>query len=397
MIPERRPRVLPTPIPSLAGRRLRISPEYRVLAREELDPQARELFDGLVRGGEYHGLLVPSRRPSLGLKAIDAAAAELLRVIDDTERLPTGHAETELDVQVARLVLDGVVEVETERGFATGPAATDVVAPAAATTLAWGATSALYCEALELASHVDGDDPRVHAAWLYGYNTMPLSPRWDQQLGPDDAAIERSLGLDEHGRNQRRIDPYYAGQRIGAWISWHRRHGASDGPCAYKLYVSPHPACFADAFDAIVATLVRAGVRSFKLGVGMHGLLRPDKLVAYVEDWPRLRAVARALIDELGAVEAQGVPFTAPLDRRGLLSWGMDPPAHARLPGWGTMESWRSWLTKGLARALIVARTWNLVGAPARDHALGRLRLEGVDPCAWLPAEDLWDALEHTT
>jgi hypothetical protein len=150
-----------------------------------------------------------------------------------------------------------------------------------------------------------------------------------------------------------------------------------------KLYVSPHylqlPEALAAVADVLAANPASAG---FKVGRDLGGILRPDKLVCYFRRLDDLRAAAVELQTRLKSVEPHGVPFTAPIDADGLLSWGLDPAI-------GTGESWRLRVSRMLAEYLLTARPstrepWQL--------ALERLKLAGVDPDTWVPTARMVEA-----
>jgi murein endopeptidase len=147
-----------------------------------------------------------------------------------------------------------------------------------------------------------------------------------------------------------------------------------------KLYLSPRIEALADMFPHVVHVFVRDNVRSFKIGRGLEGLLRPDKIVAYFDDRAHMHAVADALAHALRGCSAQGVPFTAEAGGDGLLSWGIDPP-----PG-NMATSWRAWVTKRLAASLTKRR--RTPGNQRVAAALDDLRRIGIDPELWLPNAD---------
>ncbi len=175
-------------------------------------------------------------------------------------------------------------------------------------------------------------------------------------------------------------------------MSWRRRapaagRGAARGAATYKLYVSPQPEALPIAFGDILAALAAAGAPQLKIGADFRGVLRPDKIVAHFPDFESLAAGAARLAERLGGmggmggIAAQGVPFTAEIGGDGLLSWGVDPPLPAgRSAAW--RESWRTWLCRRLALALLAGR--GSAPEPWR-FALERLRLEGVDTESWAP------------
>ena len=89
----------------------------------------------------------------------------------------------------------------------------------------------------------------------------------------------------------------------------------------------------------------KRGVRGLKLGRGLPGLTRPDKLVAYFGRLDDLQEAGAGLHRRLGGCPVHGVPFTAELSSDGLLSWGADRPR--TVPG--QPESWRLWIASRLA------------------------------------------------
>ena len=217
------------------------------------------------------------------------------------------------------------------------------------------------------------------AQWLYRFGTVPRGPAIDRDFGPDDDPMA-VLGMTVGGGARRLLETAYEATSLSGWYSFARAPCRALFAAACKLYVSPRPEALAGAFPRIVDELVRSEVRSFKVGRGIEGLLRPDKIVAYFEDRAHMEAVAAALDRALLGCPAQGVPFTTEAGGNGLLSSGVDPP-----PG-NTATSWRSWVTKRLAASLTAQRA-----TPREDPvaaALADIRLAGVDPERWLPNAD---------
>ncbi|HEX9939884.1 MAG TPA: hypothetical protein VGB15_22305, partial [Longimicrobium sp.] len=174
------------------------------------------------------------------------------------------------------------------------------------------------------------------------------------------------------------------------WLSWARRStppAPAEGRSC-KLYLSPRPEALREAFAALAAVLADSDATAFKVGRDAHGVLRPDKLVAYFPSPDGLRGAAAELAARLAGVPAHGVAFTAPLTPDALLSWGADPPP---APGAGP-ESWRMWVATRLARAIVRARgEAGRAEVPARaleilhrEHGVSPDRWE--PPARWLPA-----------
>ena len=98
----------------------------------------------------------------------------------------------------------------------------------------------------------------------------------------------------------------------------------SGSDAAYKLYVSPALDGLPSALEVIASSLAMGlGVKAFKVGSGIGGLCRPDKLVVYFDRLDELLRAALKLTKLLGGCPAHGA-FRSPatIDANGLLSWG---------------------------------------------------------------------------
>ena len=222
-------------------------------------------------------------------------------------------------------------------------------------------------------------EPAVVAQWLYRFGTVPRGPAIDRDFGPEDDPMA-VLGMTVGGGARRLLETAYEATSLQGWYSFARTPVRAQIEAVCKLYVSPRPEALADAFPRITDAFVRSHVRSFKVGRGIEGLLRPDKIVAYFEDRAHMEDVAGELDRSLRGCPAQGVPFTAQAGGNGLLSSGVDPPAG------DAAASWRSWVTKRLAASLTAQRGMTPVDLVA--GALADIRLAGVDPDLWLPSAD---------
>ncbi|CAN7359008.1 hypothetical protein LJR225_002166 [Phenylobacterium sp. LjRoot225] len=210
------------------------------------------------------------------------------------------------------------------------------------------------------------------AARLYAFNTTPVSAEWRVVL-PDVNRTRAWLGLEAMEERLRRI--YERAPSEGGtphWFYWRRRRAA--GSLRHKLYVSPRAEALPSVFRKVVGVCCELGAPAFKVGVGAIGVLRPDKLVLYFDSREDLWRAADELETGLAGEAAHGVPFTAPLDPAGLLSWGFDPGA--------PYGSWRQMVTDILARGL---RGAPADGGAAEPYAFDILRHAGVDPDGWRP------------
>ena len=376
----------------LLGRELRANPAYELVLWDRLAPEERRALDRLPHDPGFYGLLRPragSETP-FGVKTVDRDTALLFFTLREPGPLPSyvrsalGEATGRT---IARLIADGILEIERNGEFVCGPAAFELQRDLAS----GGRLAELSVAALRYGQALVIDDPLRLSFRLYGYNRRPLTPRWWKLL-PDPEAVQAHLGIGPGGPHRKLLDgSWRASSRTEAWLSWHSRADeltADSRGATWKLYVSPAPEALATGFGAILEALTAARAGQFKIGSGAAGLLRPDKIVAYFPDFERLAEAARAVESRLDGVAAQGVPFTSEISGDGLLSWGMDPPMSERDP-WGERESWRLWLTHRLARALLAARNVSEEVEPWR-YALERLSLEGIDTRTWTPAASQW-------
>jgi hypothetical protein len=367
--------------PGTEGRLFRASPAFELVVWDRLADDERRLLGELAARESFYGILRPRAGSARALRAVDRDTALLLLTLQEAAPLP-GFARAGGDASIAELVTDGVLEVSDGDRFLTGGAGAALLLTGTARE-SKHRLGRLSGEALRYGASLRLRDPQPLAARLYAYNRVPLTPAWARRL-PDAPAILRFLDV-----------PHAGGWQIGSsaggsWIQWSRqsRHA---GPPTHKLYVSPLPDALPDAFRRTLEVLERSPVAQFKVGGDAPGVLRPDKLVIYFADAATLAAVADDLGRALAGVPAQGVPFTAPIDEDGLLSWGMDPPPEARPLSWLPSESWRSWLVRELASALLPAGD-----TPAPVHpSLERLRRRGVDVERWVPTSSVWRELER--
>lgn len=241
----------------------------------------------------------------------------------------------------------------------------------------------LSLTAIRLAASASWTEPVVVENWLYRFGTVPLGPVVERDFGAGDGPLA-VLGLSMGSRTRRVLEAAYEATSLEGWYSFARSPARSKMVAACKLYVSPRPEALVDSFPRIADAFVQSHVRSFKVGRGIEGLLRPDKIIAYFEDHAHMQDAAGVLGRSLRGCPVQGVPFTAEVGGNGLLSCGVDPPAG------DVAASWRSWITKRLAESLTAHR-----GAGRVDlvtAALADIRLAGVDPDFWLPTADFFRA-----
>ena len=244
-----------------------------------------------------------------------------------------------------------------------------------------GRIARLSLAAVQMAANAGPSEPGALARWLYRFGTLPRTSAHERDFGPDDEPLA-VLGLSRGGVVRRRLELVYEASSIPGWYAFARTGTPMQLTAACKLYVSPRPEALPDAFAPIVDAFIEAEVRSFKVGRGIEGLLRPDKLIAYFDDADRMSDVVQVLKRQLRGCPVQGVPFTCEVGGDGLLSSGVDPPLG------GATASWRSWVTARIARALISRR--QRASSDIATAVLDDLRMAGIDTVRWQPDPDVF-------
>jgi hypothetical protein len=376
----------------------RANPGYELVLRDRLAPAERELLAETESDGDLYGVLRP--RPGSGLEPRSASSetALLFLTLSEPGPLPTyvvARLGDDLERTISRFVLDGVLEIEHEGKFLCGAQAADLLVTGSSAG-GRGRIGELSIAALRYGQEL-GDLPEpLLALRLYLYGRRPVSAALRSRL-PDAAAVDAYLGLAPGGSARAALDAGWveslpSGEERTYWRHWRprRMHGApSPGGVSYKLYVSPTPEALETAVGTVASSLAGApGLAAFKVGSDLHGICRPDKLVAYFDRLEDLQEGAALLRDRLGECPAHGVPFTAAVTQDGLLSWGADPPARSSANG-SESGSWRMWVTERLAEYLTLARTGRGAVEPWQ-FALERLRLAGIDTDTWIPASGMW-------
>lgn len=285
------------------------------------------------------------------------------------------------------MVLDEVLEVEMNGEMLCGTDAMQIIdelrtaAPEPQKFLA-----ALSRRALQYAEALHSLSAGELAQRLYSFNRIPASARW-RRLLPNRMAVRTYLGVDGAlGRSFAAAWSELPAQGADGWIAWQStRLAPPRGGLTHKLYVSPTCAAVGSVMHVAIEAVSRFGAFHFKVGGDVYGLLRPDKLILYFEHFSDLQRGAAYLMEQLAGCPSHGVPFTAELEPRGLLSWGLDPSHKNASVPWLERESWRSRICSLLALALTLAGKRSADGVSASHFALQRLRLEGIDTDTWTP------------
>ncbi|MCQ0094194.1 hypothetical protein [Roseovarius sp. M141] len=247
-----------------------------------------------------------------------------------------------------------------------------------------GQIANLSLRALTLATALPPSDVPKIARWLYRYGTAPRGVMQEMAFGSGDHPMA-VLELSQGGRARGMLEHHYEVATYPGWLGFSRVTAPLGTGATCKLYISPKPEALAAVFPVLAEVFDAMQVRAFKVGRGLDGLLRPDKIVAHFDDVDHLHTVAAILRKRLGRSPAQGVPFTTALGPDGMLSWGIDPPVGS------VAVSWRSWVTHRLAEALVVPLGF---GQSRIESVWGRMAEIGVDPTTWTVGPDTFLATQ---
>jgi hypothetical protein len=357
---------------------------------DHLSLNEQQVLGALRDDPDGYGILRPRSDPRLSIKSVSKETALLLFTLERPSILPqfaTNSLGARCDAVIAQMVLDGILEIESNGEMVSGSAARNLVLDEREPPERLGAVAALSLRALQYAEALDIEDAIALAGRLYRYNAVPACARWRRVLS-DEATVEAHLGIttDVVARTINVAwfrTPSLA--KTNGWIAWQsRRSPPPQRALAYKLYISPVCADLAAAFASTAETLSRSASFFWKIGNGLFGLLRPDKIVAYFAEFDELQDAASSLYESLQGCRAQGVPFTAEFAGAGLLSWGVDPPAEIHSVPWLERESWRGRICSRLGASLAAAKSSADGSSPAR-FALARLALDGINTDTWTP------------
>jgi hypothetical protein len=378
----------------------RANPLYELVLLDRLSPGERELLGELAAEDDLYGVLRPRIGLGLDLRSVSSDTALLFLTLGTPGPLPAyllARLGDDLAPTIGRLVLDSVLEIEHAGEFVSGARALELVV-SRHSEAGRGRIRALSAAALRYGQALAGLPAPLLAQRLYFYGGQPVSPALARRL-PDAPAVAAYLGIAPGGSARAALDAGWhavatrSGERT-YWLTWRTRSrgrgGGDRSGGGYKLYVSPG----LDGLETAVATVAGSlagvrGVSAFKVGGGLDGICRPDKLVVYFDRLDDLQEGAARLRGELGGCPVHGVPFTAAITHDGLLSWGTDPPAAITFNG-TECGSWRMWITERLAEYLVVARDGGPSEVEPWQFALERLRLCGIDTDTWVPASGMW-------
>jgi hypothetical protein len=378
-----------------ADKKLRHGPSYRLVEWSELGNSEKEILSGLYDESEVYGVFMPTH-PSANLtqKVAYKEIALIYLHLGHSRFLPRYFYLSSSERQnntIAQLILEGILEIEDEGSFVSGTSAVKSIFGETLSQEAGipGRISVLSTQAIGYGLLLRGLDMRLLSRKLYSYNTLP----WDEQTRSAFEAkhsvkeflfLSGGLGTKNFLKNS--WEPNNLEEKK-YWFSWWKQKrkikmtGSSQQP-TFKLYISPAIEQIPRIFELAVRILSASDAFSFKIGSTIEGLIRPDKMVAYFYNKEAMMDVAGLLSKELDDVTAHSVPFTAQIDKSGVLSWGIDPSDSEVL---SSVEagSWRMKVTDQLALAIGQAQADQLDLPRAIQFVRTKLLTLGISTTDW--------------
>lgn len=387
----------------------RTSPVYKLEIVDRLGQAEKESVTSLVSNDPtFYGILCPSGEASGTIKTVCQKTALLLYTLREPAKAPSYLSNSnprEALIDLWKLVLDGILEVEISGRFISGPEAAAKLKSSGARhqklndlNFADSYLASLSINALKYAQSLEINEAISLSTRLYAYNRYPNTAKWYQFLQNDEDCL-KFLGVGYGSKLANKLKDEWQQSTMAppnnGWFVWKRKSRKKDKSSPdrirYKLYISPSMSDTATVLRESISTLAEEeGVSTFKVGKGSEGLLRPDKMVAYFASFESLAAVEKRLFSKLEGAAVQGTPFTADFSSHGLTSWGQDPPASDHLTGWLLDRSWRTWIASRLASGIIAARTSPACDIEPWEFALEKIELLGVDLKTWSPKAEVW-------
>ena len=351
---------------------LRTARNFRVVPYNRLHDIDDCKIDSNLFDGDGYGVAISDQINTAPLE-VDENTALLLFTLQEPGLLPDHILKTlntDVKQRIVDFILSGVLEMFHGDHFISGQQAIELVTPDIEQQSIMAIVSH---QAIRFAAQLLDSNPEAISNKLYRYNIIPFSSRRRSQMADDKAFLNLS-----------KMDKYWTiSNGMEGWYFFRNRHNQMRESKA-KLYISPLPDALPETLHITAETLKEHGNISFKVGCGIAGALRPDKLVVYFQSIEQLLTVAADIEQKVRGLPAHCVPFTAAFTQDGLMSWGMDPAADEN----GERKSWRQWIVEKVTLYLSDIKisnqntsneSWKLV--------LARLEQEGINANTFRPRQ----------
>lgn len=385
----------------------RLNPIFEIIPVEELTEKQRTGFRRILSGKNIHSLLHAPGKAEFSVKALNQPLAEFLENLREPQRVKDllvkfrEESDKEIRQLLIQLILDGVLEVESNGGYLSGiEALNKVISPAAHTAARDESRNKTFTHeiskrALEFTLLSVYKHPRDLAWILYNFNRLPMNRARRLRL-PDEESVSRFLDLDEDGCWQgmsEQIQPIAAERDdegnykpfFQVWRSWRigqKRKGKE--AAGYKVYLCPMPEDVPAVFKLVRENVAGTGAHAMKTARVASALLRCDKLIVYFRSISEALEFVEGLRKGTSSFRGQGIPFSYQVNRESpMISIGVDPPGK-----FGIDNSWRRYVTDKLALAIQGCHR-EKADSPL-EYIRTNMRIFGVDIDEWRPVNRDW-------
>jgi hypothetical protein len=373
----------------------RAGQQYMLVEANQMYQSGQDALIDIFNDEDIFGLFIPEvQNENSTYKVAYKDIALLFYFFQSEGKLPhyiRRNFDDEINRILAKLVLDGILEIKWQDEFLTGVNAQVALYEFKDSNDSTNSHIINISEkAINYGLSLQDIDTRSLSTKIYCYNTLPVSENSYTYLN-DSFAIEKYLEIDNlYQRKMLKGWTKSAPSDEFSWISWFydatKNKINNKERSTYKIYISPTIESMPKVFLKFLEVLPQTKAFSFKVGSELQGLLRPDKWVVYFHDKADLLEASELFIPAFANFPVQGVPFTAPIDSKGILSWGIDPPRKEVLQN---IEggSWRANLTDKIAIAIGQAKDAKIEGAEAYNFVMNKLFLENIDASTWTPIQ----------
>src|SRR5947207_4640583 len=141
--------------------RFRSSPNIELKQLGDLAAEQREPFRDLESDPDFYGLFVPRPPLTINLKSVNRQAAELFQMLATPSHIHPANDE------LIDLVLDGILEIESDGDFASGADALPAIGLPDGVPEVRDAITRLSRDALLYAQDLETSDPQALTIALY--------------------------------------------------------------------------------------------------------------------------------------------------------------------------------------------------------------------------------------
>src|SRR5215472_17020102 len=109
---------------------LRANPKYKLVLFDRLPSEQREMMRDLRKDDDFYGILRPLGESGLGVKSVSRDIALLYLTLQQPGTLPEYVRSTmgeRCNQEITRLILDGVLDFESEGKFISGSEAAELI------------------------------------------------------------------------------------------------------------------------------------------------------------------------------------------------------------------------------------------------------------------------------